>query len=146
MIGKMIMNKRLVTGVMLSLSIVSGFAADRVPENGFGIVPMPYEAKAGEGNPFVITKETVIIGRAAETKNCAAYLQQRLRKGCGLRLSRRGKDAVAFSENDAFRLESSADEITIATKTERGLFYGMQSLLQLLPPAVYGDRVQTDLN
>ena len=152
------MNRRLIAGVLLSLSIVSGFAADRVPENGFGIVPMPYEAKAGEGNPFVITKETVIIGRAAETKNCAAYLQQRLRKGCGLRLSRRGKasgnsivltvsdDAVAFSENDAFRLESSADEITIATKTERGLFYGMQSLLQLLPPAVYGDRVQTDLN
>ena len=72
------MNKRLVTGVMLSLSIVSGFAADRVPENGFGIVPMPYEAKANAGEPFVINQETIIIGRAAEAKNCAAYLQQRL--------------------------------------------------------------------
>ena len=30
------MNKQLITGVILSLSIVSGFAADRVPENGFG--------------------------------------------------------------------------------------------------------------
>jgi hexosaminidase len=111
------MNRRLIAGVLLSLSIVSGFAA----------------------------------------KNCAAFLQQRLRKGCGLILRRRGKasgnaivltvsdDAVAFSENDAYRLESSADGITIAAKTERGLFYGVQSLLQLLPPAVYGDKAQAGL-
>ena len=155
------MRKWMMVGVMLSLSIVSGFAADsvgrRTPANGYGIVPMPYEAKANAGTPFVITKETVIIARAAETKNCAAYLQQRLRKSCGLTLRRRGAtdgtaivlsvsdDAVAFSENDAYRLESSADEITIAAKTERGLFYGVQSLLQLLPPAVYGDKVRVSV-
>ena len=151
------MNKRLMIGAILFLSIVSVYAADRVPENGFGIVPMPYEAKANAGNPFVITKETVIVARAAETKQCAAYLQQRLRQSCGLTLSRRGStsgkaivltvsdDAVAFSENDAYRLESSADKITISAKTERGLFYGVQSLLQLLPPAVYGDKVQAGL-
>ncbi len=40
------MNNWMMIGVMLSLSIGSGFAADRMPENGFGIVPMPYEAKA----------------------------------------------------------------------------------------------------
>ena len=118
-----IMNKRLMIGAILFLSIVSVYAADRVPENGFGIVPMPYEAKANAGNPFVITKETVIVARAAETKQCAAYLQQRLRQSCGLTLSRRGStsgkaivlsvsdDAVAFSENDAYRLESNADKI-----------------------------------
>ena len=162
------MNKWMMIGVILSLSIGSVFAADsveteknliecRVPENGFGIVPMPYEVKSMEGKSFVITKDTVIIGRAAETKNCAAYLQQRLRKSCGLTLRRKGAsngkaivlavsdDAVAFSENDAYRLESSADGITIAGKTERGLFYGVQSLLQLLPPAVYGDKVQAGL-
>ncbi len=154
-------NKRLITGVVLSMSMVSVFAADsmerRTPENGFGIVPMPYEVKANAGNPFVVTKDTVIIARAEETKNCAAYLQQRLRKSCGLTLRRRGTakgtaivlsvsdDAVVFSENDAYRLESSADGITIAAKTERGLFYGVQSLLQLLPPAVFGDKVQAGL-
>jgi len=151
------MNKWMMIGVILSLSIVSVVAAERVAENGFGIVPMPYEVKANAGNPFVITKDTVIIGRAAETKNCAAYLQQRLRKSCGLTLRRVGRSegtaivltvsdyAVAFSENDAYRLESSADKINIAAKTERGLFYGVQSLLQLLPPAVYGDKVQAGL-
>ena len=151
------MSKWMMIGVMMSMSIVNGFAADRAAENGFGIVPMPYEAKSVEGNPFVITKDTVIIARAAQTKDCAAYLQERLRKSCGLTLRRKGAsdgntivlsvsdDAVAFSENDAYRLESSADGITIAAKTERGLFYGVQSLLQLLPPAVYGDTIQTGL-
>ena len=162
------MNKRLIAGVILSLIVVRGFAADggetarnvikrRAPENGFGIVPMPYESKAGAGDPFVITKETVIIGQAEETKKCAVYLQQRLRKSCGLTLRRRGAadanaivltisdDAVSFSEKDAYRLESSAKRITIAAKTERGLFCGVQSLLQLLPPEVYGDKVQPGL-
>ena len=153
---------------MLSLSSLCSFAeesakpgskiASRTSANGYGIVPMPYEVKSGEGNPFIITKETVIIGRAAETKNCAAYLQQRFRKSCGLTLKRRGAtkgkaivlevsaDAVAFSEKDAYRLESNSNKITITAKTERGLFYGVQSLLQLLPPAVYGDKVQAGLD
>ena len=142
---------------MLFLSIGTVFAAERVPENGFGIVPMPYEAKATAGDPFVITKDTALVGKGKGAENCAAYLQQRLRKSCGLNLktataaSRKAivltvsDDAVAFSENGAYRLESSADEITIAAKTEQGLFYGVQSLLQLLPPAVYGDTVQAGL-
>jgi len=87
------MNKLLITGVMLSLSVINGFAADRVPENGFGIVPMPYEATTKAGKPFVITKDTVIVGQAAATKNCAAYLQERLRKSSGLTLKRKGECA-----------------------------------------------------
>jgi len=153
----MIMYKRLMTAWMLSMSILSSFAAERTPENGFGIVPMPYEAKATAGKPFIITKDTVIIGQAEESKNCATYLQQRLRKSCGLTLKRKDSskgpsivlslsdDAHAFTENDAYSLESTAEKITIAAKTERGLFCGVQSLLQLLPPAVYGDNVQAGL-
>ena len=152
-----IMNKILMTAVMLSLSIVSGFAADRVRANGFGIVPMPYEANAKAGDPFVISKKTVLVVKGKEAENCAGYLQQRLAKSCGLSLKTKkftiGKaivlkisdNAVAFSENDAYRFESNADKITISAKSEQGLFYGVQSLLQLLPPAVYGDTVQAGL-
>ena len=165
---KMIMNKKMITGLMLSLSIGSIYADDhaktvknetpqRVAENGFGIVPMPYEAKAKAEKPFVITAETVLVAQDEEAKKCAAYLQQRLAKSCGLNLKTEatasGKsivlsvkdDAHAFKENDAYRLESSADTITISAKTGRGLFYGVQSLLQLLPPEVYGDKVQAGL-
>ena len=45
------MNKRLITGVMLSLSIVSGFAADRAPENGVAISPRTYEIWEPEPAP-----------------------------------------------------------------------------------------------
>ena len=147
-----------IMGAGLCFLAITAAAELRTPENGFGIVPMPYEVKAKGGDPFVITEKTVIVGRAAETKACASYLQQRLRKSCGLTLSRKGSasgaaivlsvsaDAVSFSEHDAYRLESSDDTITIAAKTERGLFYGVQSLLQLLPPAVYGDTVQAGLD
>ena len=145
---------------ILGLLTLHTSQAESRPNSGggnFGIVPMPYEIKTGEGNPFVITAETVLVVRGAEAEKCAAYLQERLRKSCGLELktgtATSGKaivftvsdDAVAFSENDAYRLESSAEGITIAAKTGRGLFYGVQSLLQLLPPAVYGDKVQAGI-
>jgi hexosaminidase len=145
---------------ILGLLTLHTSQAESRPNSGggnFGIVPMPYEIKTGEGNPFVITQETVLVVRGAEAEKCAAYLQERLRKSCGLDLktgtATSGKavvftvsdDAVAFSENDAYRLESSAEGITIAAKTGRGLFYGVQSLLQLLPPAVYGDKVQAGI-
>jgi hypothetical protein len=80
------MNKQLMRGVMLCLSIGTGFAADRVAENGVGIVLMPYESKAQAGEPFVISKDTFLVAQGAETKQCAAYLQQRLRNSCGLYL------------------------------------------------------------
>ena len=80
------MNRRLIAGVMLFLSTVSGYAADRMPENGYGIVPMPYETKARAGDPFVITKETVLVSKGTGAENCAAYLQERLRQSCGLNL------------------------------------------------------------
>lgn len=71
---------------MLCLSIGTGFAADRVAENGVGIVLMPYESKAQAGEPFVISKDTFLVAPGAETKQCAVYLQQRLRNSCGLNL------------------------------------------------------------
>lgn len=150
---------------MSSVNVFAGDSAEegmdlfklRTPENGFGIVPMPCEAKALAGDSFVITKDTVIVARSSETETSVAYLQQQLRKSCDLSLIRQesangnaivltvSDDAVAFPEHDAYRFESSADGITIAANTGRGLFYGVQSLLQLLPPAVYGDNVQAGL-
>ena len=79
---------------MLCLSIGTGFAADRVAENGVGIVLMPYESKAQAGEPFVISKDTFLVAPGAETKQCAVYLQQRLRNSCGLNL----KTATTASE------------------------------------------------
>lgn len=129
-------------------------AMRRSPENSFGIVPMPYKVTASAGKPFDITSETLLVSRGAEAEPCAVYLQERLRTSCGLNLQMGtdtsanavvlavSDDAVAFSEADAYCLASSPEKITIAAKTGRGLFYGVQSLLQLLPPAVYSDTVQ----
>lgn len=115
---------------MLALSIGIVSALDRVPGNGFSIVPMPYEAKAMEGKPFVITQETVLVAQAVEAKNCAAYLQQRLRQSCGLILKRKGTtsgkaivltvsdDATAFSENDAYVLPTQGEAGGLASSKE----------------------------
>ena len=161
-------HKGLITGVMLLLSIGSTFALEgakpikkaniqRTAANGFGIVPMPYKIKAGEGTPFVITEETVLVAQDEEAKKCAAFLLGRLQKSTGLKLKTEatagGKrivltvkdDAHAFTQNDAYSFVSNAETITISAKTGRGLFYGVQSLLQLLPPSVYGDKVQAGL-
>lgn len=162
------MKKFFITAIFLSFSLANAFAAeDQMPvrdwnegrsmENGFGIVPMPYESLVKKGSPFTITNETVLVARTAETETSAAFLQERLGKSAGLTLRRTrssngnaivltvSDDATAFPEHDAYRLESGVEGIRISAKTERGLFYGVQSLLQLLPPAVYGDTLQDGL-
>lgn len=83
---KFTVNKNLIVGMILSLSIGTIFAGDRTPANGFGIVPMSYEAKATVNDAFLISKHTVIVGKGESTQDCSTYLQQRLLKSCGLDL------------------------------------------------------------
>lgn len=118
---------------------------------------MPFSLDSKKESPFEITGDTSIVYQGEKSKACAEYLRNRIAAATGLKLAVResgalnaiilriAPDIVEFHEHDAYSFKSSADEITIAAKTDPGLFYGVQTLLQLLPPAVYGDTIQAGL-
>ena len=141
------------------LCLVTTAGADsRGLENNYGIIPMPYSIEARAGTPFQINAETVIVYRDKERKTSAKYLQERIAGSTGMKLAIKKsgssnaivlqveQEAFVFAEKDAYTFESSKDRITISGKSASGLFYGIQTLFQLLPAGIYSDTPVKDMS
>ncbi len=77
-----------------------------------------------------------------ELSQVATWLQSALRPATGLLLDRDAGGAIALQVDDllgddAYRLQVSPEGVRIAGGSAAGVFYGCQSLLQLLPPAIF---------
>ena len=122
---------------LLAMSFIflsCGRVADDVEAN-YGIIPMPNELAPMQGVYVLQGKKTVAVpsGEAA-MKNTSVTLKD---------ISETGKADICLSidnslPNEAYTLEVSSDRINISSnETAAGFFYGVQSLLQLMPAAIY---------
>lgn len=119
--------------------------------NSYGIIPKPLSIEGKGGQPFEIKADTALVYHGNQSKACAEYLQERIAQATGMTLALKESAAsnaimltidpaaVAFAEKDAYTFESSKDRITITGKSASGLFYGIQTLFQLLPAGIYSD-------
>lgn len=108
------------------------------------LLPRPSRAISGAGS-FPLTAETAIAAAAGLTGE-AILLQEALRPATGLALpiatAERAADVIRLSLDDAlgaegYRLSVTPATVTIAGGSAAGVFFGVQTLLQLLPPQVY---------
>ena len=141
---------------MLCLVTTAG-ADSKGLDNNYGIIPLPYSIETGAGKPFQINAETVIVYQGKEQKASAKYLQEQIAGSTGLKLAIKKSgssnaivlqvepETVGFAEKDAYIFESSKDRITITGKSASGLFYGIQTLFQLLPAGIYSDTPVKDM-
>lgn len=117
------------------------------------IIPHPQQITIGAGH-FALDATTRIVA-APEAAGMAAYLAASLAPATGFTfetaLTREDGQANtihlalspdATEHDEGYRLTVRPDGVTIAAATERGLFYGIQTLRQLLPPAIEADSVQ----
>ena len=127
--------------LFLFLALVCSFTLKAQP--GFNIVPIPAELKAGNGN-FILTPGTVIVLEGSGLQNTAGYFNDYLIKNYGFKLNIRdkknGSDCIIlnFERLDgpmpgAYTMQVTGKEIYIGGDNEAGVFYGMQTLIQLLP-------------
>jgi len=111
------------------------------------IIPEPQKIAWGQG-AFVLGPDvTIQISAQAAQQDAAvaAMLRDELAKVCGIKVDvhrgergrgsrtihlRRGTDAV--SRKESYTLDASGAEVTIVGSDYRGLFYGTQTLLQLV--------------
>jgi hexosaminidase len=107
------------------------------------IIPEPVSVKAGKGQ-FRITSNTVIAVQDEEDRKSAAFLNDYLKQVYGFSLDvdrQEGKNFIRLTtkkfikapDRDAYTLNVDKDGITIEGDTYAGTFYGLQSLIQLLP-------------
>jgi hexosaminidase len=115
------------------------------------LVPVPVSVRAQEGN-FEVTSATRILVDSASREigeMLAAYLRPatgfalavvRDASGAGISL-RIDPSSGASLGSEGYRLRVSSRSIELSASAPAGLFYGVQTLRQLLPPAVFGQEM-----
>jgi hexosaminidase len=130
--------------VITIMSCLGLFAQTKTELN---LVPVPVHMKANAGQ-FVINSKTQIVltPQNQEMKNAVAIFNELLRKSAGYRLaagdSPVSSNAIVCKINPAignaegYKLSVKSSIIVLEAQTPQGIFYGMQTLRQLLPSQI----------
>jgi hexosaminidase len=142
--------KTLIAGSLLSILTATALAAA-----GPSVIPAPQKMELGEG-VFKFTMQTRIDTDSA-SQDAAQLLAARLRKATGYSFKTDAKvadglavkGAILLTTNNAksnlgaegYELSVTPDAVVIRAPEQAGLFYGVQTLLQLLPPEIFSSKV-----
>ncbi len=143
------MKMRPIYCLVLVLFILSCTEKSTVPSynTGINITPKPNSIQLLDGG-FEFNKNSTIVLNTESARPIATLLNSKLITSNGLELpiiiSKEPKDGSVFFELDSmsalpmegYELNSNTNNITIKASTHRGLFYGAQTLLQLLPAEI----------
>ncbi len=113
---------------------------------GINIIPMPVELVETGASPFVLTSKTKISAEGAEAETIAKFLAAKLGSSTGYSLTtEQGTSGdirlsiVVGHEGlgpEGYTLKVTSDGIDIVGQDAEGLFWGIQTLLQLLPAEI----------
>jgi len=120
------------------------------------IIPQPAEVKVGAGS-FLINTSTSIFYDVAnkEAAQSAALFNASLKRAAGFELmpiAQPSKNTIHFSISadhnlgkEGYVISVKEDDVHVTASQGAGLFYGIQSLLQLLPKEIEGRTVVNDV-
>jgi hexosaminidase len=130
----------------MALYLISGNWCNAQKKNLPGIIPAPVSMKTSKGNFHLQAKTKIIIHTDnSELKNIADYLAKQIEYLTTLNLqvdinAKNAKNTILLVLNlnsinkEAYNIKISKNEVTINGASAKGLFYGIQSLLQMIPP------------
>ena len=134
--------------LFISLVSIAGAAEPDPPRGAVNIIPRPVELIIGEG-VFRVSPATAVVAKGRARKG-AARLIETLAPAMGFRPERvddragEGVIELAIDETlaeklgtEGYRLDVTSGRIGIRAAAEAGLFYGLQTLRQLLPVEIY---------
>lgn len=118
-----------------------------VPIPRVNIIPQPKELVEGKGS-FTLTARTPLVAQGDSALTIARFFADKLNTSTGFALqatsstaARRGAIVLRIDPKlslgvEGYTLVVSPLGVTVTGRTGQGLYYGMQTLLQLLPPAI----------
>lgn len=152
--------KKLITltcAAMAFCFMLSCNEADTKPmpyNQGINIIPAPLSLVQNEGS-FRLSKSTTIYASNEEAKTIAGFFASKIKRSTGFPLTitdtEKSKgitlliDAGLEVNDEGYTLEVTPQKVTVKAKTPRGLFYGMQSFMQLLPAEIESPSLVSDI-
>lgn len=145
------MKKNIYLLLLSLLFITPGCKQTEEVVNEHNIVPQPNHILPQEGR-FELSKKVAVIvpADAPAVKAIADSMVTRIRQtsGISLKLTEKAdsKPAIAFvlqegMPKEGYKLSVTPENITITASQPNGFYYGVQTIYQLLPPAVYGKQM-----
>lgn len=146
--------KKGISLLLLSLLFISpGCKQTKEVVNEYNIVPLPNQMTPQQGR-FELSKKVKVVTAACtpQVKAIADSLIERLSLTSGIRIqqtdqAKQGTPAITFLTREGmlpegYQLSVTPSNIVITASQPNGFFYAVQTLYQLLPPAVYGSTKQ----
>ena len=141
----------LAVAVTASWLCSASFRAQPTDTVRIAIIPAPQKLTIEPGPPFLVDPAKTIIVADPAFSDVADYLSEALAPALGARLATAAKpDGAASIElkldpsmplnGEGYRLSSSAAGITITGRTPAGVFWGVQTLRQLLPAEIFASQ------
>jgi hexosaminidase len=121
----------------------------RLEENNYNIIPAPVSLVSMPGR-FSLDKNTVIVVSPLndETTKAAGFLASMIKKSTGVELKvkegkRAGRNEIFMAldttqglGNEGYSIDVKTKKIILLAPSAAGLFHGVQSIRQLLPPQI----------
>ena len=118
---------------------------------GINVIPVPAELSQQEGF-FKLQKKTSIFASSPEAKTIGEFFAAKMNASTGYNITVSDKNstggiALSINEkldvnNEGYQLNVTKEGVQIEAKTPQGLFYGMQTLMQLLPAEIESPKVE----
>lgn len=124
--------------------------------NQYNIIPLPNQMVTKDGR-FELSKKVEVFTASCtpEVQAIADSMIDRIKMVSGIQLKQTYQTpegpSIYFVMQDSmpkegYNLSVTPEKITITASQPNGFFYGVQSLYQLLPPAIYGKEKVKDAN
>lgn len=119
--------------------------SQKVYNQGINIIPVPSELKIGDGK-FILGNDTRFYVDNPEAQSVCDLFKVRLQTSTGYAFQQSdapGKGCIELfiapdkvKEQEGYSLEVTADNIKVYAATPQGIFYGLTTLMQLLPAEI----------
>ncbi len=139
------------TIILMVIFVFSGVVFANAQSTEINIVPKPKSVQLTRGLPFEFNYKTKIVATDESGRKLAGYLNDYLLKFHGFKIEYTGvpkknqKNTIIFesfapngtiASSESYSINVTKDTIKISSSGDAGMFYGLQSFLQLLPTKI----------
>jgi hexosaminidase len=134
-----------------TLVLILSLAHSEAQNNALTLIPQPVEISLNRGS-FSLTKGSVVSYNKPESRDIALMLVKKIKTSAGFEMKalQGSKGTIQLNLNivadqqlgkEGYTLVSTSKSVVITANQSAGLFYGMQTLLQLLPKEIESKEV-----